>query len=1082
MKKLSKTEWKFLGFILLILAVLTSPFWLWHLAPEHKLNTLIVDKTVPDTSYREHKGFTWILNNGRYVKPDGTSFSESEDYIGYQPERKQQKEMPASLKEYQLIYLSDQYGVYENDISTNNGNNRSRKITGGLTVDEIEKIKNGLLSSGHKTLVAEFNVFASPTGSRAREEMSNLLNVDWTGWTGRYFQDLGNDEVPDWLKKNYTQSKEKKWSFSGSGLVFINQEGFIEVITEEELNDEGLRFSLTDSGQDLLDTELNAQYKYWFDIINPRNPDEVVAEYELPIGQEAAARVKVLGIPLTFPAIIHHRNAKYTSYYFSGDFADEKEVPAIYQTKGLNTWKKHIGAKDSFYWTAYVPLMNAILDRGLHKVAEQEKVEVKKVNGVSVNSQTDNRYMQILKNGKWENVLIKGVNMGIAKPDSFPGETAIKKEEYYRWFKQIGDMNANAIRIYTLHPPGFYEALYEYNQTAEKPLYLFHGIWMNEEDLVTEKNVFSDKLTKDFQSDIKQIVDVIHGNGDIPPRPGHASGSYKHDISSYILGYILGIEWDPEAVQQSNIKNPAVTSFDGAYFQTANASPFENWLASMMDFTTQYEVDKYKWQHSMSFTNWTTTDLLNHPAEPSVNEDMVAINPNHIKKKNTFQAGLFASYHIYPYYPDFMNYEKKYINYVDHLGKKNSYEGYLHDLINAHEMPVLVAEFGVPASRGLTHRNPFGFNQGLHSEEEQGTLNRQLFESIVHEKYAGGLVFTWQDEWFKRTWNTMDFDNPDRRPFWSNVQTNEQHFGVLAFEPGKRGQATYPDGNISEWKINNIEPFYENKDPKSILKEMYVSSDEAYVHIRLDYRKTIDWDKYKTLVLFDTIPGQGQKKIKLNGIPSFTLKNGIDFVAKLDGPKQSKLLVDSYYDSFYYQYAESLKMIPSVPYAAKKDNGHFHPIRLALNKAITIPSTNETIPFQGYETGVLKFGNGNPHSKDYDSLTDISISNDKQIVEMRIPWAMLNLKDPSLKEAMGDLWKSGLESKITIKGITIAAVVMDEGNLSSSLPQYKRDPFSLGPLKSYDWNAWEEARYFERLKDSYFIMKDAYKNASVKED
>ncbi|RFU65865.1 hypothetical protein [Peribacillus glennii] len=1082
MKKISKSEWKFISLIMLTLAVLTSPFWLWRLTPEQKLNVLIVDKTVPDTSYREHKGFTWLLNNGRYVKPDGTAFSESRDYVGYQPAGKQEKEMPDSLKEYELIYLTDQYGVYEDDFSTNDSENRSRKVFGGLTADEVTKLKNGLQSSGHKTMIAEFNAFASPTGSTAREQMSNLLNVDWTGWTGRYFEHLENNEVPDWLKKNYLKSNGKKWGFSGPGLVFIHQDGFVAVVSKKEITDEGLLFSLTDSGEDLLKTKLQSKYKYWFDIISPRNPDEIKAEYRLPIGKHAAARLKSLGIPQTFPAIIHHRNAKYTTYYLAGDFADEKEVPEIYQTKGLNEWKRYIGAKNSFYWTAYMPMMNAILERGLHKTEAQEKIEIKKVNGLAINSNTGNKYLQILKNGKWQNVLVKGVNMGIAKPNSFPGETAIKKDEYFRWFKQIGDMNANAIRVYTLHPPGFYEALYEYNQTAKKPLYVFHGIWINEEELVSEQNVFSEKQTKEFHNDIKQIVDAVHGNAIISPRAGHAAGAYNKDISKYVLGYILGIEWDPEVVQQSNHKNSDVKTFDGKYFKTENATPFENWLAGMMDFTARYEAGQYKWQHSMSFTNWVTTDLLNHPAEPSKKEDMVSINPNHIKKKDTFQAGMFASYHIYPYYPDFLNYEKKYVNYVDHQGKKNNYEGYLHDMIQVHEMPVLVAEFGVPASRGLTHQNPFGLDQGFHSEKEQGDINNRLFQSIVHEGYAGGLVFTWQDEWFKRTWNTMDFDNPDRRPFWSNVQTNEQHFGLLAFEPGNRGHAMNTDGNVADWKMNNIPPFYESADSDSLLKNMYVTSDEAYVHIRLDHRKPVDWNENKTLVLFDTISGQGQKKINLKGIPLITSNNGIDFVLTLNGPKQSKLLVDSYYDSFYYQYAESVNMIPKAPYASKKNNGRFHPIRLALNKAMTIPSTNENIPFQEYETGALKYGNGNPDSKDYDSLTDISISKNKQTVEIRIPWALLNIKDPSLKEAMGDLWKDGLGSTTKIAGIKIAAVAADDEGLPAILPENKKGQFTISEFKRYTWNEWEQARYFERLKDSYYIMKDAYKNASVKEE
>ena len=60
---------------------------------------------------------------------------------------------------------------------------------------------------------------------------------------------------------------------------------------------------------------------------------------------------------------------------------------------------------------------------------------------------------------------------------------------------------------------------------------------------------------------------------------------------------------------------------------------------------------------------------------------------------------------------------------------------------------------------------------------------------------AGGLVFSWHDEWFKRTWNTMDYDHPDRRPFWDNIQTNEQHFGLLCFD---RHERLGLDGNTNE--------------------------------------------------------------------------------------------------------------------------------------------------------------------------------------------------------------------------------------------------------------------------------------------
>jgi len=269
-------------------------------------------------------------------------------------------------------------------------------------------------------------------------------------------------------------------------------------------------------------------------------------------------------------------------------------------------------------------------------------------------------------------------------------------------------------------------------------------------------------------------------------RPGHASGSYQADIAPYVLGWIVGVEWDPDIVVSTNAKHASAPDFEGTYFRTEKASPFETWLAKAMDDTVKYETEKYKWQRPVSFTNWVTTDLLKHPAEPDAKEDMVSVDPNVIWPTPALKAGYFASYPVYPYYPDFMNYEASSTEYIDHRGQKNNYAGYLRELKQAHRMPVVVAEFGVPASRGMTHRNVSSWNQGFLSEDEQGEIVGRLFEDIYHEGMAGGLVFAWQDEWFKRTWNNMDYDNPDRRPFWSNVQTSEQMFGLMSFDPGAR--------------------------------------------------------------------------------------------------------------------------------------------------------------------------------------------------------------------------------------------------------------------------------------------------------
>lgn len=78
----------------------------------------------------------------------------------------------------------------------------------------------------------------------------------------------------------------------------------------------------------------------------------------------------------------------------------------------------------------------------------------------------------------------------------------------------------------------------------------------------------------------------------------------------------------------TNEANAGIGEYVGKYFVTEGASPFEHFLAAQMDLMMSYELDNYQEQRPMSFTNWVTTDLLDHPTESVLDEDMVSVNPN----------------------------------------------------------------------------------------------------------------------------------------------------------------------------------------------------------------------------------------------------------------------------------------------------------------------------------------------------------------------------------------------------------------------------------------------------------------------
>ena len=75
----------------------------------------------------------------------------------------------------------------------------------------------------------------------------------------------------------------------------------------------------------------------------------------------------------------------------------------------------------------------------------------------------DGEFLKVFRNGSYEPIFLKGVNLGVAVPGTQPGELAASREQYAHWLQEIADADLNYIRTYTLHYPRFYEELENYN-------------------------------------------------------------------------------------------------------------------------------------------------------------------------------------------------------------------------------------------------------------------------------------------------------------------------------------------------------------------------------------------------------------------------------------------------------------------------------------------------------------------------------------------------------------------------------------------------------------------------------------------
>lgn len=923
----------------------------------------------------------------------------------------------------------------------------------GLTMNDVFDVKEAVLMHG-TDLIAEFNTFAAPTDRDVQREMTDFLRIGWDGWTGKYFKDLSfsNRELPASIKAAYGDDQEE-WGFTGAGLLFVNEWTEEHVILSEEAGeiDDVLRFALTERDDQPFTLSASPHYNGWFDIVTPVEEEQILGTFLTHATEAGEGKLEEAGIPAVIPAISHYEQGGAKVYYFSGHFSEVGNVPSLSTYSGAAKIREHLTFDAIFpdtalFWNASVPIYRTLFADGMRERTVIAGESADRAPAFSPGRVSGDQF-EVRVGDTWEPFTVKGVNMGMGKPGYFPGEAAISKDEYARWFEQIGEMNANAIRNYTLHPPAFYEAFLAYNERADEPLYLFHGIWIDEEPLEETLDAFETEITEAFQEEIRTIVDVIHGHAVVPPRPGHASGIYGANISDYVIGWIIGIEWYPLMVDAMLEAYPDLEDVRLNYVYTEDADPFEIWLAQQLDVLATYEDGHYGVIRPLSFTNWVTTDHLDHPAEPLEQEDMASVNPNAIRMMDEIaHTGMFASYHVYPYYPDFLNLEEAYTTFIDHRGKENNYAGYLDDLNRENDHPVLIAEFGIPASRGLTHRNPFGWNQGFIEETEQGNIVSGLFEDIVHEGMLGGLIFAWQDEWFKRTWNTMDYDNPDRRPYWSNAQTNEQRFGLLSFDRNKvrlNGIRDWPDDTYFPGGI----PAHPN------IEQVQLNHDEQFLYLGVTLKEPVhDWSEDDPLTLYMSMRDGEGVPIEPDGFRA-------DFRLIVESDSKAALFVAGDYDSFYYDYDYAIKEV----YPDDDQDqflSQFYPIRLALNQEIRRPDTRALIPFEYYETGELLAGIGDPDHPVYHSLSDFTFSDDGRFLEIRLPWLLLNSKDPSKREFIGNLYDGlGSESSIFIDGISFYA------------------PGSHSPTSVswfYTWEEWDLPLYEERLKQSYPIIQDTF--------
>jgi len=645
----------------------------------------------------------------------------------------------------------------------------------------------------------------------------------------------------------------------------------------------------------------------------------------------------------------------------------------------------------------------------------------------------------------WQKFYVNGVDLGAGAPGYYPLSLPTTGDLYLTWVRLASQMNANTLRAYTLLPPAFYRAFQHY-RAAGGSMDLLQQVWVDEPP---DHDLYTPRYMEAMRAHIRGVVDALHGRGEVPPTPGRGGGIYDQDISTAVVGILLGGELDAATINQTDVLNAGQTSYSGRYVSLEQGSASEVWYAQMLDYLVEYETSTYNWQHPVALINGPQTD----PKRGALTEESLRATP-------AFPAGLFAAYVAFPYFPESLTREPEYLRARDSLGP-NPVAGYLRALRSRISLPLVVTDYGISTALGVRRVQVNGWNQGGHSEDSQAQVLARLDSTIRETGCAGGIVFELADEWYRQGWMPQGFESPpDRAPLWTNQLDPNKSYGLLGYRT--RGWRLFA-GDAAAWEqqpklyaASQGASLHDPYDAERQIQSVQAAADEAYLYLRISlscldcvggrHDGKTHFEQAAYAVVLNTLPGHaGLQRLPFGGL---ALPSGADFLLYLGEPAKSRLLVAENYN----------------PYVVAARGDYPNEVQMSYRPGFSV----ELMPagrFLEYPAGpggsasLFHYGDGNPAATDYDSHAEWYADLKHNALLVRIAWGKLLFTDPSsLRAFFGYDLNAGVRSAVS-PGVEISVFALAPGGsdwsqaaVAASVPAVSGG--KLEPPRTFTWSGW----------------------------
>jgi hypothetical protein len=331
------------------------------------------------------------------------------------------------------------------------------------------------------------------------------------------------------------------------------------------------------------------------------------------------------------------------------------------------------------------------------------------------------------------------------------------------------------------------------------------------------------------------------------------------------------------------------------------------------------------------------------------------------------------------------------------------------------------------------------------------------------------------DEWFKKNWAVIDYEIPsDNTRLWHNVMDAEQNYGIMGMYAGESDATPRLGGNPKRWRqLASVQTA-----PGGALgpRRLRAGADESFYYLAVEIAPgRFAWDSFGIQLAFDTHqPKLGQHRLPQSNVRS---EVGFEFLVDLVSPARATLGVTPDYNRHDSRVdpetGDDFGRFARRPVISRnRGDARFDSLYVITNRA-RFGRDGTFYPATGFDRGRLVYA---PESET--TLADWYLDEKAGLLELRIPWDLLNVTDPSSGTLLDDRATAGPFGTARMVDFKVGVVIYRKGDrpaVVGTLPGQVEGVWRTGAFAAWRWAGWTEPRFHSRLKPVYDSLRQLWR-------